>query len=284
MDNVDNGILRTALDAVYSGSIRGNQGMYQLTVATCAIALNTQPETNQWLDWIFDPTGGAISTLMVNNFDHDGTSDEGAPSYSLIWGSQVAELADLLVNYPAYTKYNIIKDFPQFKAAFTVAYRMAAQGKAIPNSGDNGAPGLVSNRLASPDFMAKGYLYTKDSAIAIAAYRANGYSAKGLGFDIFSVNPEAGNREIRQYGEKAGPRPIGGYLMSGFGLALLEAQTGANSIALAGSYGRTKMHGHRDLLNFDLFAYNSWLAPDSPQMFRIEQSGIIAQFLIIQCM
>ena len=38
----------------------------------------------------------------------------------------------------------------------------------------------------------------------------------------FHRDPEALGREIRQIGEKAGPRPEGGYLMSGFGLALLE--------------------------------------------------------------
>jgi hypothetical protein len=50
VENVDNGILRTSLKAVLSRQIRGNQGMHQLTVAACAMALNTEPETSQWLD------------------------------------------------------------------------------------------------------------------------------------------------------------------------------------------------------------------------------------------
>ena len=260
--NVDDGILKTAFKAVLSLQIRGNQGMHQLTLATCAIALITDPLTTQWLDWLFAPDGGAITELMINRFDRDGTSDEGAPGYAFIWGRQVSTLAALLRDYPAYTNHNIFRDFPQFKNAYTVAYRMAALGKAIPNIGDAGSTGLVNMQAADPGFMATGYLYTRDPAIAVAAYRANGYSAKGLGLDIFSKDPEAVNREIQQIGESAGPRPAAGYLMSGFGLALLESGNGASGIAIANNYGRTKMHAHRDLLNFDLFAFGHWLAPD----------------------
>ncbi|HEY8659833.1 MAG TPA: heparinase II/III family protein [Hanamia sp.] len=259
--NVDDGILKTAFEAVLSLQIRGNQGMHQLTVATCAIALNTIPQTTQWLDWLFAPDGGAIPGLMLNHFDHDGTSDEGAPGYAFIWGHQITKVAVLLQDCPSYTQHNIFRDFPQFRAAFLVAYRMAALGIATPNMGDAGSTGMVS-RQADPQFMAIGYRYTRDPEIAIAAYRANGNSAHGLGLDIYSENPESLNHEIQRIGEKAGPRPEGGHLMSGFGLALLESRTGSSGIALATNYGRTKMHAHPDLLNFDLFAFGHWLAPD----------------------
>ena len=260
--NVDDGILKTALKAVLSMQIRGNQGMHQLTVATCAMALNTNPVTKKWLDWLFAADGGAIPGLMLNHFDRDGASDEGAPGYAFIWAHRITEIAGLLEDYPGYTEHNIFRDFPQFRAAFLVAYRMAALGAAIPNIGDYGSTGLVSTQQADPKFMATGYKYTRDPEIAIAAYRANGNSAKGLGFDIFSANPESVNHQIQQIGENAGPRPEGGYLMSGFGLALLESGAGLSGTALANNYGRTKMHAHPDLLNFDLFAFGNWLAPD----------------------
>jgi hypothetical protein len=262
ISNVDNGILKTAFQAVLSRQIRGNQGMHQLTVATCALALNTRPITERWLNWLFEPDGGAIPGLMLNHFDRDGTSDEGAPGYAFIWAHQVTKIADLLAAYPSYTVHNIFRDFPQFRAAFTVAYNMAALGVAIPNIGDYGSTGLLSMQQADPAFMAIGYKYTRDPKIAIACYRANGNSAKGLALDIYSRDPEAVNLEIQRIGENAGPRPEGGYLMSGFGLALLESGTGLSGIALANNYGRTKMHAHPDLLNFDLFAFGHWLAPD----------------------
>ncbi|MCD2422481.1 heparinase II/III-family protein [Niabella pedocola] len=260
--NVDEGILKTTFQAVLDQRIRGNQGMYQHTVALCALALNTEPLTTKWLDWLFAPDGGAIPELMINRFDRDGTSDEGAPGYAVIWGGHISPLAELLLSYPSYTNHNILRDFPQFKNVYTVAYRMAVLGKAIPNIGDAGSTGLVGIPNADPKFMAEGYLYTRDPAIAVAAYRANGYSSKGLGLDIFSRNPEAVNQEIKKLGEAAGPRPTGGYLMSGFGLAILESGKGTSGIALASNYGRTIHHAHSDMLNFDLFAFGHWLTPD----------------------
>src|SRR5690606_30252462 len=129
LDNVDHNILKTGFEAVLNGQIRGNQGMHQLTVAKSALALNTEPYTSQWLDWIFDAQGGALPGLMINQLDRDGTSDEGAPSYSLMWGRLVTELARLLADYPGYTQHNIFEDYPQFKATFLAAYRMTALGK-----------------------------------------------------------------------------------------------------------------------------------------------------------
>ena len=262
IQNVDNRILRTSFDAVLSRQIRGNQGMHQLTVAMCAVALNTEPQTSQWLQWLFEPDGGAIPGLMITQFDRDGASDEGAPGYAFIWGRLITRLASWIASYPAYTRNNIFEDYPQFRAAFLTAYRMAALGIAIPNIGDSGATGLVSSSAVDPDFMAWGYRFTRDPDIATAAYRANGNRADGLARDIFSEDPDATSREIEAIGKKAGLRPEGGYLMSGFGLALLEHGTGSQGVALACNYGRTTKHAHPDLLNFDLFAFGHWLAPD----------------------
>lgn len=260
--NVDNGILRTSHNAVLTGQVRGNQGMHQLALAMCAIALNTQPETNEWLDWLFAPEGGAIPGLMLGQFDRDGTSDEGAPGYSLMWGRLITHLASWLADYPTYSKNDIFEDYPQFKATFLSAYRMAALGIAVPNIGDSGSTGLVSNGMVDPEFMAKGFYYSRDPDIALAAYRANGNSSEGLGRNIFLEDPNSLSEEIKAIAEKQGPRPEGGYLMSGFGLALLESGSGESGTALTTNYGRTIRHGHPDMLNFDLFALSQWMTPD----------------------
>jgi hypothetical protein len=261
IENVDNGILQTSFKAVLSRQIRGNQGMHQLTVAACALALNSEPVTTEWLDWLFKPDGGAIPGLMISRFDRDGTSDEGAPGYALIWGRLINDLARLLEDTSKYNRHNIFRDFPQFKAAYTAAYRMSVLGKATPNLGDSGSTGLVASQ-ANPEFMATGYYFTRDPEIAIAAYRANGNKGTGLGRNIFASNPDAIGNEIQDIGEQAGPRPCGGYVMSGFGLSLLESGDITSGSAIVCDYGRTKMHAHPDLLNFDLFAFGNWLAPD----------------------
>ncbi len=259
--NVDDRILRTAFKGVLSKQIRGNQGMHQLAVVMCALALDTEPETTEWLDWTFAPAGGNIPGLMIANFDRDGTSDEGAPGYAFIWGRLINQVAERLDGYKAYTKHNIIREFPQFNTAFLAAYRMSALGIALPNIGDSGATGSVGSGI-SPQFIARGYALSRNPDLARAAYHANKNSANGLAQDIYSSDPDAISKEIKQIAENSGGRPEGGYLMSGFGLALLESGTGASGIALANNYGRTMKHAHPDLLNFDLLAFGSWLAPD----------------------
>ncbi|MEI6750757.1 MAG: hypothetical protein WCM93_16495 [Bacteroidota bacterium] len=202
VENVDNGILKTTFEGVLSRQIRGNQGMHQLSVAMCALALNSDSLTTKWLDWLFAPDGGAIPGLMISRLDRDGTSDEGAPSYATMWGELITKLAERLAGYPIYTKHDIFKDFPQFRATFLVDYRMTTLGLTIPNLGDAGSTGLLS-KPANPEFITKGYYYTHDPELAVAAYRTNGNSAKGLGLDIFSKDPEAVSREIQRIGAKA---------------------------------------------------------------------------------
>lgn len=259
--NVDDGLLREVYNGALSKKVKGNQGMHQLAVTMAAMALDSQPETTAWLDWVFSPEGGNISGQMINNLDHDGTTEEGAPGYTFMWGRLVTEIADRLQGYKGYTKHNIIREFPQYGTTFIAAYRMSALGIAMPNIGDAGSTGYVSN-YSDPDFIAKGYAYTGNPEYAKAAYRSNQNSAEGLGRDIFARDPDRISTEIKKIAENAGPRPEGGYLMSGFGLAILENGTGASGIALTSNYGRSMKHAHPDMLNFDLFAFGNWLAPD----------------------
>lgn len=260
--NIDDNILRCAFKAVTTGQIFGNEGMHQLTAVRCAIALNTNPETSEWIDWIFSPQGGKIPQTIINLFDQDGSTNEGAPNYSRFLGLEMTEMATVLDGYPQYTRHNIFKEFPQFSATYLLAYRWAALGKAIPNIGDTGATGLVATHELSVQYMAKGFRFTKNPDIALAVYRANGNSAIGLGRDIYTADPDSLSRVIQKIAEKEGPRPVKGYLMSGFGLALLESGNQQSGVALADNYGRTIKHAHPDMLNFDLFAFNHWLAPD----------------------
>jgi oligo-alginate lyase len=230
-------------------------------MATCAVALDSDPETSQWLDWVFAPDGGALPGLIVGNLDRDGISPESGPGYALMWGANFAEVASLIADYPKYKGPNLYRDFPQFKAWFTAAWRMCALGVGTPNIGDSGATGSVQRVAVKPDVMAEGYRYTRDPQLAIAAYRANGNSARGLGRDIFADDPDTLAAEIERIGRDAGPRPVDSTLLSGYGLASLESPANGGT-AISCYFGRTIMHGHLDLLNFDLFAFGKWLAPD----------------------
>ena len=67
------------------------------------------------------------------------------------------------------------RNFPQFRATFTAAYRMCALGVATPNIGDSGSTGSVDRVSVSPHFIADGYRYTRDPAMAVAASSSRGF-------------------------------------------------------------------------------------------------------------
>lgn len=261
--HVDDGLLRAAYKGVMTAQIKGNEGMHQRTMVAAALALDTQPESDKWLDWVFAPTGGATPGLMLDVFDRDGVSNEAAPGYALFWGQIMSDLGAQLADYPAYTAHNIFKDFPQFRAAYLAPWRMAALGIATPNIGDTGSTGSIGRVGLKPDMIATGYKFTKDPELAVAAYRANGNRPDGIGRDIFSKDPDSLAKEIEAAAKGAGPRPVASSLMTGYDLAILESPAGRKpGTAVTMNFGRTSHHAHPDQLNIDVLAFGNWLAPD----------------------
>lgn len=262
VQNCDDNIIRCAAKAMMSEQVYGNEGMHQSAMAVFASALNTNPDSERWLDWIFDPRGGAIPGLIVDKMDRDGVGPEAAPHYALMWSGQFANIANRMADYGVYKKHDIHRDLSQFHASFASPWNLSVLGLSTPNLGDTGACGMISRVSLHPLIMARAFQDTGDEALGVATYRANGNSAVGLGRDIMSADPDNVAKRIDKLGKAAGPRPRGGSNYSGFGLATLESGEGTPATGLACNYGRTEWHGHYDQLNFDLLAFGTWLAPD----------------------
>lgn len=265
VQNLDDGLLREGAKAIYDGNGAGNEGMNQRALATCAIALDTNPETEKWLDYLFEAKGEHLPTVIVGGIDRDGVGAEAAPGYALSWGVNIGEVADLLADYGKYTKHDIYRDFPQFKATFTAGWRIAVLGLSTPNIGDTGSCGATGLVNCDAQFIVRGYRYLKDPQIGLAAYYANGNKAEGLGRDIFSADPLRIEREIGELAAQTAGQPNpwqGGHNMLGYGLASLELGWGKAGSALAMYYGRNGGHGHPDQLNIDFLHQGYWMLPD----------------------
>ncbi|MFQ6098821.1 MAG: heparinase II/III family protein, partial [Armatimonadota bacterium] len=207
--------------------------------------------------------GGNIPGVIVGAIDRDGVGAEAAPGYALSWGGNIGALADMLADYPGYTTHDIYRDFPQFKQTFTAGWRIAVLGFATPNIGDSGACGTTGLVGCDPNFIARGYRYLKDPAVALAAYRANRNSAEGLGRNIFDADPDRIPREIEAIANRAVGSPDStGHNMAGYGLASIEFGSGRDGKAIWCYYGRNGGHGHPDRLNIGVYAFGLCMIPD----------------------
>lgn len=265
VQNLDDGLLREGAKAVYEHNCDGNEGMNQTTLASCALALDTNPDTERWLDYLFEARGEHIPSVVVGGIDRDGVGAEAAPGYALSWGINIGKVADLLAEYPQYTKHSIYRDFPSFKATCTAGWRIALLNYATPSIGDTGSCGSVGKVNCDPGFIVRGYKYLGDPKIGLAAYYANGNSAEGLGRDLYSADPLKIEREIAALAEQAksaGNPWQGGRNLAGYGLSILQYGWGKEGLGLWLYYGRNGGHGHLDRLNFDLYYKGVCMLPD----------------------
>lgn len=261
--NLDEGILRTGAQAVFDGRINGNEGMHQSALAMAAIALDTEPETGQWLDWLFEPGGGHIPGTVIGRIDRDGVGDEAAPGYALSWGINLGQVADLLHDYQGYDRHDVYRDLPTFAATFGAPWRLVVGGLATPNIGDAGSCGTLGMVGVSAQRLARGWQVLRDPELALGAWRANGNQAAGLGRDIFSADPDRVAREIAEVVQKTPPSDrSSGRNLAGYGLASLSFGGGREGSHLWLYYGRNGGHGHLDRLNFDLYYHGLCLLPD----------------------
>lgn len=262
LQNIDDRLLRTSVESIFTGRIFGNDGMKQHAVAACALALNMQPESNAWLDWMFQPTGGELPQVIMGALDRDGTGAEGAPNYSLLWIDKLLAIGELLDLYPAYTSHSLFAEFPQLRHSFTAGWRMNVLGLTTPSIGDSGETGLLKKTQCEPKFIATGFKYYRDPAIARAAYEANRNSAKGLLREVFAKDPEQLGKALEKAARATTEPQSGSVNMPGFGLAKFEFGRGRTGSALWCYYGRNGGHGHYDQFNIGLHAFGVDLAPD----------------------
>jgi len=256
--NIEKNLLAEFVKAVKTGrQIYGNEGDPQHCVAISAIALNREPLTGEWLDWLFDEgtvgqgalkpgEGGHVPALIVATIDRDGVGAEGAPGYSLGWGAALGATANLIRDYEKYDRHDLYRDYPMFKQTITAGWRLAVLASTTPNIGDAGACGSRGGIIAGdPGFIARGYKYLGDPTIGLVAGWANHGRTEGLARDILAPDPDWVAKDIQRLLDEHGVEPpIAGSNRPGYGLVSLEFPPRDTGQALWMYYGLNTVAGH----------------------------------------
>ena len=276
VSNIETNLLGEFVKAVKTGrKTYGNEGDPQHCVVISALALNRAPLTGEWIDWIFGEgtvgqgalkpgQGGHVPALILGAIDRDGVGAEGAPSYSLGWGTALGAAADLLHEYEGYTRRDIYRDFPPFKRTFTAGWRLGVLASHTPNIGDSGGCGTRGLIGAAPGFIVRGYRLFGDREIGLAAVRAARGKTGGLGRDPFAADPLRVEKDLERLAAQYGADPpILGSNRAGYGLVSVEYPPGDTGQAVWMYYGLNGVAAHRCAL---MFGYEAWRVSVCPTL------------------
>ena len=271
--HIEDHFLQEVFKSVQDGRINGNTGMTHTCLATAAIALDRPGLSEQWLDWLFDPQYPAINAnyprhkdpvpwVMVQGLDRDGMGGE-CGTYGLIWSQGMLSLAEILAAYPAYTRHDMVRDYPQLRQAVLVEARLNVLDAVMPNIGDTGACGSWE-RVGDVTTFVRGYRLMRDPRMAVWAWRRAGGQPSRLRVlpaTVFDEDPEALEAEIERLGATAA-QPLASDFLGRYGQAYLQTAATVQGRAVSLHFGYNKGHSHHDCLTLGLWAHNVDMLPD----------------------
>ncbi|MBQ7054312.1 MAG: heparinase II/III family protein, partial [Oscillospiraceae bacterium] len=297
-ENIENGLLREAMNAVYTRRINGNFGSHQLSGALAAVALDTYPETEEMFDWlcaassssttkVTDPiypaqtyttyiknTGGELLSKYIIDVDRDGFGNEVGSGYNSIWPTETITIAALLARYGKSSDINLMEN-PKYIKMFNSVIRETMGNGYTLQLGDGGGTASKGLSDTSPEAIQAFDLLDEDDENRIQLAKNIYYTKKGnldnIYIDIFSDNANLA-KEIEDIIEEHGELEFESENMTGFGLAVLRRGEALKSTGSAGAdfrgdtwmyYGRTdSSHAHRDMLQLGIDAYGFNFMPD----------------------
>ena len=274
--NIEDGILRPALEGLIDTSVSGNFGYPQTTNAVCAVVLDTYPETAEWIDYLMAPgwrnkapcPGGGIISQLVDVIDADGQGDEGS-DYNIDWHRALIKVTDSLDIY-GYEDGNLYNN-PKFLQMF---YSMIPlMGAYTPSIGDSGST-LRRGHWMSEDVALAGWRKIKDPIFAQILYLLNGNTAEGLHYADTERNPERLEDEVREVIETYGEFVPQSHVMTNFGFAALRNGVDyTNNITDPTTtdtrrdvwmyFGTNDGHAHDEVLNLGMTAFGLDFLPDN---------------------
>lgn len=276
--NVEDGILREIYRSCVNSNLAGNFGQTQAALTSAAVALDTMPETKDWINWMIyragEPydnprQGGDVLQTLVDDVDRDGNGNEAAPGYNKIWIDRMLDTAELLRNY---TNSSVdLYNNPKFAKMFSAQVPLTMASYYTQQIGDTGSTASASLTLTINN-MITGYRRLESPKLAQLAYLLNGNTVKGLHESITDKNPEKIQQDILNVIAKYGTFNLDSDMVTGYGFAALRDGAIYDSVDIDSAvnnqrdfsiyFGRGAGHGHNDCLELGIDAYGLNMAPD----------------------
>jgi hypothetical protein len=248
---IDANFLEDAIEAIYSGKIRGNFGMHQR--AMVFIGLTRQfGEQQKWFSDLMDnsTTNPGILGLryaLYNEVYRDGFPMETSPGYNSLWVSSIAQYGDLLAKAG-----QDVFALSRTRRLFDSAIDQVVARTKTPSLGDAGDiyGGVIGRGIGTYQVA---YRHYKDPRYATFVATAGGAGESGFKtFDsLFDPPIESDAKELPAQPSR---------LLDGYGMGILNNK--ADDVGLSLYYGYKGGHGHFDRLGFELFANGQSMMPD----------------------
>ena len=278
--NWADGILRETYKSCLNTKLRGGFGHKHEALATAAVVLDSMPETEEMLDWLFKAgfedkvnlicNGGNTNVELMATLDRDGFGNHGSPNYNKTWIEFLMYVQNAIDDYDRYDKYDLF-DNPKFAKMFTVFTPFTLVSKYTAQIGDSGYTGSQTFETPAMEDLVYAYKRLGDKSIAKLLYLQNGMTTEGIHDDIFVKNPEAIADEIEDIVESEG-QYLESEMLTGAGFAVLRDGELIKSAGTNATYdsqrdfwmyfGRTEGHGHTGSLNLGIDAFGYNFAPD----------------------
>lgn len=258
--------------SVLDGRIEGNQGMHQYTMGLAAIVYNQEPESSEWLNWLFEPGKGNIPKILQENLSRDGFSPESSIGYATIPIRSFGNLAEVLAHSSKSETYGLYNRFPKFDSGFMALAKTRLLDAVTPVIGDDSGTLLYNPQTYPTEMLLNAYRNIGSKELAREIWYSNGRSWDGLHGSIYEADPSAIVRSLeKDWGTLAMEPPFQSFLTSGYGLGALQAPNRAAPRGTALNFGRMGWgHGHADRLGLHVFAFGTSMTPDLGYPTRAE--------------
>lgn len=286
--NIEDGVCREVFDAMIHSRLQGNFGIHQATLAKTAIALDTYPDTQIMLDWLYAAaetdhrsynSGGDVNKKLIATVYRDGQNVE-SPYYNEMGISDFIDTGIYLDRYKANGgEFNQISIFehPKYIAMINAYQPMYLVSRGIKGMADSGGA-IAYSTLPKVDPLINAFYYIKDKEylkkesvkMAQHLYLVQGSTLDSMHYDIFTKNPENLSKEIKAIIKEYGEYPYNeSSMLPAYGFAALRAGSLTKGAKIYDTtrdftlnFSGHSNHNHDDFLDIGIEAFGLGMTTD----------------------